>query len=286
MNEMVKKLQFISYGILCDVDDFCKKHDICYFLGGGSALGAVRHNGFIPWDDDVDIMMPRKDYDRLLETFKSEYGDKYEIGSIGNNPDWTRPFARIWDKRTKMSQNSTGEQDLGVLIDVFPIDGVPDGKLAQKVFYFRLRLANTLRNAAQRREFLPDEKFRAIKNVLRIYAKHKGARYYAEKLDKLGRKYDYEKCENVAASLAVHYWSRETIDKKHFSGAVDMLFETRMLPLPVGYDRYLKNLYGDYMKIPEDDAEKGHTHLDRWNIEISDEIDFSEIDKTIGVNRK
>lgn len=284
MDDMVRKLQYISYCILCDVDDFCRKNNIRYFLGGGSALGAVRHKGFIPWDDDIDIMMPREDYDRFLATFGDavEYQGRYELGSLSNTPGWTRPFARVWDKRTKMSQNSTGERDLGVLIDIFPIDGVPEGKLARKIFYLRLRIANTLRNAAQRQEFLPGERHRTLKKILHVFAAVRGARYYAEKLDRIARKHEYSKCSVAGASLAVHYWGREALDKKHFEGTVYMPFATREFPLPVGYHEYLTSLYGDYMVIPQDDAERGHTHLDRWRIEIGDEVDFSQMDEVIG----
>lgn len=266
MKELVKTLQRISYEILCDVDRYCRENDIPYYLSGGSCLGAVRHQGFIPWDDDVDIMLPRKDYQRLIEGFSRAHTDRYRLSSLQTDPDWIRPYARIWDTRTQLIQITSREKPMGVFIDVFPIDGLPAGKLARRLYFRRLKLADILRSAARRKVFLPHEKWRLPKRILGLLVRPFGPRFFAQRLERLACRYDFDRSEYVAASMAVHYWDRECIERSCMDRAVELQFGDRKFPAPIGYDRYLRNLYGDYMQIPPDAAEKGYSHLENWSV--------------------
>lgn len=266
MKELVRQVQRISYAILCDVDDYCRKNNIRYYLSGGTCLGAVRHQGFIPWDDDVDIMLPRRDYERLIAGFAAAYPDKYRVGSLQTDPDWIRPYARIWDKNTELIQKLTDEKPMGILIDVFPIDGLPSGGLGRRLFFRKLKAIEALRSAARRKMFFPHERHRLLKRMLGVLMRPIGPRFFARRLENAARRYDFDKCEYVAVSMAIHYWDREIIQKSCMDRPAMLRFEDRSFPVPVGYDTYLRNLYGDYMQIPPDAAEKGYSHLEGWEV--------------------
>ena len=269
---IVKKMQGVVYGILCDIEAFCRENNITYFLSGGSCLGAVRHKGFIPWDDDADLMMPREDYMRFLTEFEKKFGEKYTVGSLYNDATWQRQYARVWDNKSKLVSTNVKDRTMGIFIDIFPIDGVPSGKLSQKFFFRYLDVMNALRNSCVKTEFLEHEKYRTLKNLVSVVTRHISPRWFAIKLDNKARKYAFAKCSDVAASLAVHYGEKEIIPRNCMDKAVYLPFEKGEFPVPIGYEQYLSNLYGDYMTIPKDAEENGYTHLEHWKVTFADDV--------------
>ena len=268
--EKVKRMQTIVFKIVCDIDDFCREKNIMYFLSGGSTLGAVRHKGFIPWDDDADIMLPREEYDRFLKEYPGFCEKRYGIGALEIDKTWVWQYARVWDLHSRCSSDNLDEKITGVYVDVFPIDGLPSNKLRRKIYYMKLRLWRGLGNACLRKEFRKGEKNRIFKTILKMFVKPFGARYFAEKMDHLARKYSFTDSEFVGVSMAAHYGERETIRKENMQSALQVEFEGRMLPIPVGYEEYLSNLYGDYMKIPKDAEKNGYSHLDHWTVDFDE----------------
>ena len=264
----VKKIQEIVFRIMCDIDDFCKENGIRYYLSGGTCLGAVRHGGFIPWDDDGDLMMPRRDYERFLDLFPRQFSGKYGIGAFSLNPKWQRQYARVWDLRTIWKSTNLDDITMGVFIDIFPIDGLPNGELRRKVYYGRLKLLSAMGSAAVKKEFLPGEKYRGIKRIAGLFLKPLGIRRFTMKMEQLAKKYDFDTSRYVGVSMAAHYGDRETIEGDEMRKETRLLFEGKEFPVPVGYKQYLSNLYGDYMTIPEGVEEKGYSHLDHWEIKF------------------
>ena len=268
-DETVIKMQSVVYGILCEIDAYCKENNIKYFLSGGTCLGAVRHHGFIPWDDDGDIMMPRDDYEKFIRSFGQNTKSRYRIITLDNDPKCNLPYARVWDPDTRVIHKTIYAPEIGVSVDVFPIDGVSNSKTRRKIFYWRLKVLDTISSEAIRKQFSERHRFIAIRKIVGRIARVFGAHAFASRMNALAKRTSYNTSDLVACSLPAHYGERETIEKKHMSEAVYMDFESSKFPVPSGYDVYLTNLYGkDYMKVP--DGPKDGQHLDVWEVHFND----------------
>lgn len=259
--EKIKEIQTIVYKILKDINVFCKEEQIIYMLSGGTCLGAIRENGFIPWDDDADIMMSRSNYMFFLKEFSKRYHGKYMVSSLYTDEYWERPYAKVWDIHTRVTQKKSTEKDTGIGIDVFPIDAIPNELIKKHMWINHLKLLNIMRNSARRYGFYDGEKFKSIKNMLGYVTRKKGARYYSEKMDKIASSYGNSDCRYVGAVMALNYWEKEFIRADLLNGVVDKKFVDDIFPVPIGYDRYLSNLYGDYMMPPR-------VHIDHGDVQM------------------
>lgn len=267
----VQRMQKVIFKIMCDIDDFCKENNIRYYLSGGTCLGAVRHHGFIPWDDDGDLMMPRKDYEKFLEIFPARYPEKYGVGAIAIDPEWVRPYARVWDKNSVWRSTNLQDKEMGIFVDIFPIDGLPQNPRKRKLHYLQIKALWSFGAACVKTRFLPGEKYLFVKRAAGLVLRPSMNRYFIEQTEKCAKKYDFDESLYVGACVAVHYGDHETIKRKFMSRGVRLDFEGRKLPVPIGYKTYLSNLYGDYMTIPEGAEERGYSHLDHWEVEFKDD---------------
>lgn len=258
----MREAQDIAYDLFLQFDKICKENGLRYCLSGGTLLGAVRHKGFIPWDDDMDVMMPRKDYDRLL-SLNLDLEEKYKLFSCETDAQYFYPFAKLCNMDYRVHfEHHIKERSIGMYIDIFPIEGLPDGKIAGKLYFKRMQLLNIYRNAALRKDFLPGERFRGIKKILMSHARRKGANYYAKRMNTLGRKYGLGKSGYAGVTMITHYGARERMPYNVFDGTETVIFRDMEVPAPKGWKEYLTRLYGDYMKLPpEDKRETDHGHF-------------------------
>ena len=251
-----KEIQNKLLEILAYFDDYAKKNKIRYYLAGGTLLGAVRHGGFIPWDDDVDLMIPRTDYDRLIHSYPND--GQYHLDSCETTPGYGTTFARLWDTHTRLADNENPDLK-GLFIDLFPIDGYPQSKLMSKAFAAKLRYKRLLVDLAKRPKIKKPEKYWQLKRLLQMSVR-KDANTYAQRHNRYAKKINYDKADYVGVtSTSVHIF-RERNNKDIFRSTEYLPFENLSLPAPSGYDTYLKHLYGDYMTLPP--VEKRHsTHV-------------------------
>lgn len=264
-NETVKRMQSIVYEILCEIDSYCRQNGIRYFLSGGTCLGAVRHHGFIPWDDDGDIMMPRDDYEKFIKGFETANTSRFRISTPYNDKKWHLSYTRVWDPNTRIIHKTIYNPDIGVNVDIFPIDGVYTGPIRRKAYYWELKVLDAICTEAVRKQYSDRHRFVRLRKITGRIAKLFGPHIFASMMNALAKRNEYNISEYVACSLPVHYGERETIERKYMSDAVYMDFENSKFPVPSGYDKYLSNLYGaDYMKVPS--APGAGTHLNEWEV--------------------
>lgn len=235
--------------ILDEVDKFCRKNEIKYFLTYGSLLGAVRHKGYIPWDDDLDIALLRKDYDRLINEFNSVSGNMNILDyRRRNNYIW--PYAKIVHNRTILVESNNYKASIGVFIDVFPLDNIIGSldevkNYVNKISKWQKILTVKHLEVLKKRAFLKN----LIIIICRVF-KIIPDKLLIRKIETMSKKYISHTNSKYVCSLCGAYGIKEIALRKNFEIAVNHIFEGRYYYIPIGYDNYLNNLYGDYMTLP------------------------------------
>lgn len=251
-----EELKRISLDILLDVKDYCERHCLQYYLVCGTALGAIRHNGFIPWDDDIDIGMPRPDYEKFLAGYRSETCYLLDPRSGRNYP---YAFAKVCDKRTVLVEKIENPFPMGVYIDVFPIDGIPSDPKKQKQHLTKidwdLRFISWKRIS---REKKLDRVHKLIQTVAKTVLAPVPFSVLIDRLDRDLKSVPYETSEFVGHLATKAYWGSDCKPKAIFEPPVKHAFEDREFCVPGDYDGYLTLEYGDYRKLPPVEKQVSH----------------------------
>jgi len=244
----IEELKKIQLDILKDIDNFCKKNNIKYWLDYGTLIGAIRHSGYIPWDDDIDIGMLREDYDKFLKEYNKN-NNQYQFISCENDKDYLFPFGKVIDTNTILYEPDENGIKIGVYVDIFVHDKASDNNLDNKKSYQKRDLYNKLR-IAQIFPNLYDKtslKKRLLRFFVNLYLKFLPKNYYTKKIIKNSMKYNNKDTSKIADFIAPY---EVVVDKKIFDKTIDVTFEKNKYPAPIGYDEYLRTIYGDYMKLP------------------------------------
>lgn len=266
----LREHQQIMLDMLSGFAAFCGEHKLQYFLDAGTLLGAVRHRGFIPWDNDMDLCMLRPDYDRFCEIVRERGGKLSEKLRVEFPEDTIYPFLKIVDSRTVLIEFSEKYPlETGVYIDLFCKDGIRDDSLGTKLLCKTSEMLGLLYWVNRFSVFSWERNGNAVLRLIAAVGR-KTVRRPTRPIELQQRllrwnaqKHPLESCRYVTTLSNGEFHKRAP--KECFAGAVLLPFEGRDYPCPVGYDAYLKCLYpGDYRKLPPPEKRGGHDVLVMW----------------------
>lgn len=260
-------LQKIQFEALKKIIEVCDKHHLTYYLFGGSCLGAIRHQGFIPWDDDIDIAMPRPDFDKLM-ALKNEFGYPYFLQNMHTDRKYALTFAKLKHSKTAQIETvfQTTKMHHGIWVDIFPLDGMAT-KLPKNNRPFKSWKAGWLwfrwffsyvPNAMSIPKFNKSFFMSLGINLLGLFLWPLNLfNWNSKSIEKSCKKIKYEDAVLVGPFMTV-YLSRDVFPKDYFGEGVEGTFEGMKVRLPSKHHEYLTQIYGDYMKPPPKKRQTGH----------------------------
>ena len=260
VSQKTKELWAVMLDLLCELDRVCKKYNLTYFANGGTMIGAIRHKGFIPWDDDLDVMMLRKDYDKLMEVGPSEFKHPYFLQTKYTEPSSPSFFAKLRNSTTTAldegEKHSIMDYNKGIFIDIFPYDAVPADKEQEAIF------RNEINNKRQKvikagrsigvfseTDNLIDRCIKSTISKLLSYRRKKHTSYFLDVFR------DFENdCSRYKNTKTGYFANLEysvfgsRFHEEDLSDTINMDFEFIKIPVAIGYDHLLTEVFGDYMK--------------------------------------
>lgn len=256
--EKLAKLQKLELEMMKEFIKICDKHKLTYFIVGGTLIGAVRHKGFIPWDDDIDVAMPRPDYDKFIIIAQKELPEGLFLQSYQTDKKYRYNFAKIRNTNTYILEKATQYSNInhGIYIDIFPIDGIKErkGKIAKSV-------PNKIRALWVKEFFIARaseiHKFRAkhffkdllVNLIAIIFLPFNIHNWLNRSIDKSLKKVAYGESA-FAGSYFGRYFIKEVMPIDYYGKGTLLQFEDIQVNAPIQYDDYLTRIYGDYMKLP------------------------------------
>ena len=257
--ETLRKLQLKELDTLVYFKEFCDKNNLLFYLCGGCCIGSLRTGGFIPWDDDIDILMPRDDYEKLYKLWDNDKQERFKLLRTDEKIFTGNIFTTIVDTETTCVKANQAHLDIpfGIMMDIFPIDGCPKGK-----FKRTMQKLNAMIYSLFLAQIDPENHGGIMalgsKFLLSIVKSPKAREKKWRNAERRMSKYKISDCEYITELCEGVHSMQPEYPKEWFASAVYREFEGLQMPIPVGYDPYLKKAFGDYMKLPPEDKQKPH----------------------------
>lgn len=260
VEKLMKKAWAAQIEVLHDVDILCKKHNIQYFADFGTLLGAIRHKGFIPWDDDIDICMKREDYIRFCDIVQKELKGQYEIVNIHTDPTWTQMLARITNSKRIGFEEERLKKFHGcpfaVGLDIFPLDYIAPNEEDDKLQCYIIKILEVTINEFKKDEMTIEEKIDTIHSIEKmcgvVFDYNKPLDIQLRKLEEdICMIYKEEESEYLADIMVTHAYRNSPIihKKEWFESSIEVPFEYTTIQIPIGYEQVLIKEFGEnYMQ--------------------------------------
>lgn len=250
----LKEQQAVLLELLHEFDRICKKHRIPYVMFCGSAIGAVRHNGIIPWDDDLDVSMLRNDYERFLKIAPTELNEQYYLQAEGS-AHWMMNFSKLRKNNTTYLEKfhpKDKQMHQGIYIDIFPCDNASDKEWIRKVQFYasRVALAKSLWKRGYETGSIKKKLFMSLCSIL--------PEKPFKKISMMKNKSDSRYVQTFLASTS--RCKKGVYERVWFTETTEIAFEDMIVPISAHYDALLTKLYGDYMQIPSEEDRKIKEH--------------------------
>ena len=277
-SDVTQYIQTVDMDIMISLKNVLEQHGLKYFLIAGSVLGAVRHEGFIPWDDDVDFGMPRKDYEQFIQNMNKWLPEGFHAENYHTNDSYKYYITRVYNDNAPIKElrGEGGGTATNVSIDIFPFDGTPENKIVRLFFIKQIMVWRMLASFANRNNIdtkrsrgLIEKLLINVANLIRIDRFVNSSTFY-QIIDKKLKKYKYEESKYVG-SLMGAYREKEIVQRTWIEPLKTYKFENQEFLGPGDFDSYLTHMYGDYLKVPpyEKIIEKKH-------FELLDKSDYKE----------
>lgn len=262
----LRRLQLAELDILKVFVAVCEKLNMPYYLMGGTLLGAVRHKGFIPWDDDVDVALTRPDYERFLREAGALLPVGYSLSTFENNPAHTRYLTRIECDRVKVRETGFAKEHINsAWIDIFPLDGMPSNGLFRRIHGLYLLFLRAMLQFSQFDQMVNlklknrpwYERALVWFGAKTHFGRHLDTKRQLQKIDRALKRCDYTRCRYLVNFMGA-YKLREMFPKTYYGRGASYEFEGLSLNGPENYDAILTQMYGDYMAPPPEDQRNKH----------------------------
>lgn len=261
----IEKIHEVDLNIVKEVVRICEEEGLIYYMSGGTLLGAVRHHGFIPWDDDIDLAMPRDDYEKFLKIAPKLLPENIQIVNYRTDTKYQYYITRVRDIDTVVEEIRIGNdyRYTNASIDIFPLDGTPNSLWKRKIYFFRVMTHRALMSLCYKDSIDRSRKRGKVEKIFLAFMEklpiEKIFDPYKEKckIDKMMRRYKVDESDNIGCLMGA-YRTNQIVPKCYFGKGKMYQFETITLRGPELYDKYLTQMYGDYMKLPPKEFQKVH----------------------------
>lgn len=256
--EELRKVQLVQLRIMDDIHRVCAENNITYYLIGGSALGAVRHGGFIPWDADIDIALPRKDYERFVTECSKELDSRFVCEDYRSNPRHRVPHALVFLKNSKMVYK-TDQVQIPIFVDLLPLDQVPDDLIRQQKQEKELKSIQKVISIKRLPIYSHNNRLvRIIKHMIHFLLTPLSLQRLYAKQQRIAQQFNFlpeEECPLWCSTLSHYKYCKLCMPKTIFGAPSLAVFEGRKYYVPNKVHEYLTRLFGDYMKLPAEEEQ-------------------------------